>query len=152
MDKRKIKSTGRGFTLLELLVALAILGLSLTLVPPIMGNAIERSRLKSATRQIAAGLKYSRSKAIASQQEVVFTLDVEKKTYTVQDRNKKLALPEKTTLKLTTAKSEQISEAEGTIRFFADGSSTGGRVALNDAKLQYLVDVNWLTGKVSISP
>ena len=152
MDKRKIKSTGRGFTLLELLVALAILGLSLTLVPPIMGNAIERSRLKSATRQIAAGLKYSRSKAIVSQQEVAFTLDVEKKTYTVQDRKKQLSLPEKAKLKLITAKSEQLSEAKGMIRFFPDGSSTGGQVALNDAALEYRVDVNWLTGKVSILP
>jgi len=79
-------------------------------------------------------------------------LDVENKTYSVANKNKKLTLPDDTTLTLTTAQSEQISDNIGAIRFFADGSSTGGRIKLGYKRSEYLIDVNWLTGKVTINP
>ena len=42
------------------------------------------------------------------------------------------------------------SEARGAIRFFPDGSSTGGRITLSTDRLAYLVDVDWLTGKIHL--
>ena len=42
--------------------------------------------------------------------------------------------------------------ARGGIRFFPDGSSTGGRVTLSHGSRQYFVDVDWLTGRVSVFP
>jgi general secretion pathway protein H len=41
-------------------------------------------------------------------------------------------------------------EAAGSIRFFPDGSSTGGRVMIAAGNEKLSVDVNWLTGRVSI--
>ena len=37
-----------------------------------------------------------------------------------------------------------------TIRFYSDGSSTGGRITVASGERKYLVDVDWLTGRVSI--
>ena len=59
-------------------------------------------------------------------------------------------LPEQLELKLYTAQSEIVNERQGAIRFFPDGSSTGGRVTLASGERKFLVDVDWLTGKVSI--
>ena len=59
-------------------------------------------------------------------------------------------LPEKIDITLFTARSEQQSQLQGAIRFFPDGSSTGGRVTLSGDSVRFLVDVDWLTGKVSI--
>ena len=39
----------------------------------------------------------------------------------------------------------------GAIRFYPDGSSTGGRITVASGERKYLVDVDWLTGRVSIA-
>ena len=58
--------------------------------------------------------------------------------------------PEGIELKLLTAQTEVESERKGAIRFYADGSSTGGRITVSAGERKYLVDVDWLTGRVSI--
>jgi len=54
-------------------------------------------------------------------------------------------------LKLYAAQSEVSSERRGSIRFYPDGSSTGGRITVAAGERKYLVDVDWLTGRVSIN-
>ena len=53
-------------------------------------------------------------------------------------------------LKLYTAQSEIVDDRRGAIRFYPDGSSTGGRVTVAAGERRLLVDVDWLTGRVSI--
>ena len=136
----------KAFTLIELLVVLGIIALLLAVISPMLPNVLDNARVKTATRHLASGLKIARSKAITSQTEMSLILDVENKTYSVANKNKK------STLTLTTAQSEQTSDNIGAIRFFADGSSTGGRIKLSYKRSEYLIDVNWLTGKVTINP
>jgi general secretion pathway protein H len=57
---------------------------------------------------------------------------------------------EKVDLKLFTAEAEVSSERNGSIRFYPDGSSTGGRVTVSSGERKYQVDVDWITGRVSI--
>lgn len=59
--------SGHGFTLLELLVVLAIAALLLAIVPPMLGDVVDSIRVKSVARHLAAGLKTARNKAISSQ-------------------------------------------------------------------------------------
>jgi general secretion pathway protein H len=40
---------------------------------------------------------------------------------------------------------------QGAIRFFPDGSSTGGRITLEISEIKRQLDINWLTGQVEIS-
>lgn len=141
-----------GFTLIELLVVLAILGLALALVPPLFTHVIKSAEVKNATRELAAGLRAARDQAVILQSETTFLVDVKHDSYTVNKTRKTLDLPAAARLSLTTARSEQQSATAGTIRFFPDGSSTGGRVALQAGKNKYDINVNWLTGQVSISP
>ena len=49
------------------------------------------------------------------------------------------------------AEEELSAEGEGAIEFFEDGSSTGGRVVLQSGQQIRRIDVNWVTGEVSIS-
>jgi general secretion pathway protein H len=59
-------------------------------------------------------------------------------------------LPDNLEVKLYGAQSEVTSERRGSIRFYPDGSSTGGRITVASGERKYLVDVDWLTGRVSI--
>lgn len=148
----KLRQDIRGFTLFEVLVVFVIFALLLTIVPAILPNVIASSQTKTATRDLAANLKKIRSQAISRQQEMTLSLDIDKKVFFINNKEKKLPLSDDTSLSIITAQSEQLSKNKGQIRFFPDGSSTGGQIKLNHAKKDYLIDVNWLTGKVKILP
>ncbi len=147
-----VPNNSYGFTLLELLVVLSIATLLLTVVPPMLGNVIDSSQVKSASRHLAAGLKTARSKAISTQEEVSVAVNVKSHSFSLLEKKKQLQLPKGTRISLDTAKSEQLSDTEGAFRFFSDGSSTGGRITLAYDPVTSFIDINWLTGKVTISP
>ena len=80
------------------------------------------------------------------------TLNVKEKSIHLGEQKKQLELPEGAELLLITASTEQQSKDEGSILFFPDGSSTGGRIEVAYAQDKFMIDVNWLTGKINISP
>jgi len=137
---------------MELLVVLAIMTFIIAVIPPLFTNVIAGANVKSAARELAAGLKYARSLAIERQEETVLTLNVDQKFFLINEKQKPLHVPDDTTIALITAGSELISSRAGHIRFFPDGSSTGGQIKLSRAASEFLIDVNWLTGKVRILP
>ena len=139
-----------GFTLIELVVVLAILGLAYALVPPLFSGAHATAELKGATRQLAAGLRQARNYAVVRRTEAVLTLDVEKRDFTVSGDSRTYRLPRQVQLKLLTAQREVVNDKLASIRFFADGSSNGGRVTLGSGERSFEVDVNWLTGRVAV--
>lgn len=144
------RTQNRAFTLIELLVVLAIFGLVLVLIPPALDNILPENRVRGAARDLAAELRLCRSRAIRTREEALLVLDVGEQTFQSADRGRGLNLPEAATLNLTTAESEMLSELRGAIRFFPDGSSTGGQIRLHYQSNEYVVDVNWLTGQISI--
>lgn len=138
----------RGFTIIELIVVLIIMVSMTALVGPNVFRGLSGIQLKSATRDIASALRFSRSEAIVTATESELVLNVEKNVYRVSSREKIYRIPDSIQLKLVTAESEINDEGEGIIRFFPDGSSTGGRVTLVVDDRKRHVDVNWLTGQV----
>ena len=141
--------TSRGFTLLELLVVLVLAAAGYALVVRFSAGGVSGAELKSAARAVAAGLRDARGTAIARQEPAALTLDVEKRSMEVSGSRPR-ALPQRLDLKLYTAQSEIVDDKRGAIRFYPDGSSTGGRVTLASGERKLLVDVDWLTGRVSI--
>ncbi len=142
----------RGFTLLELLIVLFLMGLAYGLAAPMVGSGAVTLELKSATRQLAAGLRKARGTAIAQRDEATMTVDVELRRFSLSGDSKIYPLPKAIDIELFTAQSEQLEEKVGNIRFFPDGTSTGGRITLTAGGSSFAVDVDWLTGKVVITP
>lgn len=140
----------RGFTLIELLVVMVIMGLAYSLVPPLFSSGSSGAELKSATRQLAAGLRKARSEAISRKRETFLALDVEQRKFNISGDSRVYNLSRKVEVKLHTAQSELFSGQTGGIRFFPDGSSTGGRITLAVGDLTYQIDVDWMTGRVAI--
>jgi len=138
-------------TMIEILVVLSIMAIGAAIVVPMVGGTGASSGdLRSAARQIAAGLRHARSEAIAQRRETVLTLDLEKRSFRVAQEPRDIALPSKVELKLFTAQSDLVNERQGAIRFFPDGGSNGGRVTVASGERKYEVDVDWLTGRVAI--
>ncbi len=139
----------RGFTLLELLLVLVIAAAGYALVARVGAGGMSGAELRAAARAVAAGLRDARGTAIARQEPATLTLDLENRRMAVSGGRDR-ALPRRLDLKLYTAQSEIVDDKHGAIRFYPDGSSTGGRVTLAAGERKLLVDVDWLTGRVSI--
>ena len=147
----RARHASRGVTLLELLIVLSIMAIIAAMVVPLFGGSgVSTAELKSAARQVAAGLRVARSEALATRQETRVVLDLQQRTFRI-DRNPYVhALPRPIEVKLFTAQSDLVNERVGAIRFFPDGGSNGGRVTLAAGARKYDVDIDWLTGRVAI--
>jgi general secretion pathway protein H len=139
-----------GFTILELLVVLVIgaIAYAVLLGVPMRGPSV--ADLKSASRTLAAGLRQAQSVALATRRDATLVLDLEAREFQVSGTEGSRSLPKDLELKLFTAQQEVASESKGAIRFYPDGSSTGGRITVASGERRFLIDVDWLTGRVSI--
>ena len=140
----------RGVSLLELLVVLAIMALIAGLVLPTFGSGASTSELRSSARQLAAGLRAARSEAVSQRRETFLVLDLEGRRFKVDHNPREYALPPRIGIKLFTAQHDIIDEKTGSIRFFPDGGSNGGRITVASGERKFDVDVDWLTGRVAI--
>lgn len=139
----------RGYTLFEVLVVLAIVGLVLAAVPMLAGRRAG-PEARAAAIEVASAMREARSEAIARFQPVTFQLDVEARAYRIGSSGPVRSLPAALELALYTARSELAGETAGSIRFFPDGSATGGRVTLSESGQRFVVAVDWLTGAVAV--
>jgi general secretion pathway protein H len=140
----------RGFTLIEVIVTLAILGLALVLIVGFKPPWSSGLGLKGTAAELASGLRLARSEAIATNRPVALDLDVLGHIYRV-GRGAEHRLPPNLSIELLTIAGESRGARVGDIRFNPDGSSTGGRIALADGNRRMAVGVDWLTGRVSVA-
>ncbi len=140
-----------GFTLLELVVVLAIAGFIMTVTPPLLSKAMPGLQLKSSARELAAGMRYARDRAVSGRAEMVLSVDLEQRTVTVTGRARPIRISDDLDVAMVTAQSEVEDDQRGNIRFYPDGSSTGGRITVSHGRKGYDIDLDWLTGRVSIT-
>lgn len=146
-----IYRTTRGFTLLELIIVLLISVLGFAVVGSNISSGNQSTRLQAAARDIASALRYARGQALVGGKTVGVSINLDDNSYRIDNRDKVYYLDKAIEVSLTVAEEEFAEEQAGSVRFFADGSSTGGRITLEWGKQLRRVDVNWITGAVTIS-
>ena len=146
MTSRAEKSPG--FTLIELLVVLAIMGLMMLALPRPLAR-LTQARLDTAVQAVATDLRQARSRAILTALPQRFVLDLDGRRFGVPGLRED-SLPEGVTVGFAGAREERLAERVAAIRFYPDGSSTGGRVRLADEGRSFEVRVDWLTGRVAV--
>jgi general secretion pathway protein H len=141
--------TAKGFTLFELLVVLVLLALIAAVSAPVLSKGLGRAEVKGSAQNVATALRRARGEAVVRNTDVALTVDVNERSFKIAGAET-LDLPAALKVELFTAQTEQISDDVGNIRFFSDGSSTGGEIVLADGKSKFHVQVDWLTGRVSV--
>lgn len=141
-----------GFTLVELLVALALVGLMLALVPPSLGRLRDAIQYRDTVRAVLSDLRTARQTALIEGRETRFLVD------TVHNRfglaGKPLQdLSEPLQMRATVASIEWSQDRQAAIRFLPQGGATGGSVEVvrpNGDGVRITVD--WLSAAVSQTP
>jgi general secretion pathway protein H len=132
-------SRGRrgGFTLLEMLVVLVILGLMLGLV--IARGPMHSTRLdtQAAAVDLTSALRLARGRAIAENRSVAVA--VGPNFYRIDG-----SAPHRVPADVTLA-------GNAAIRFAPDGSSSGGVIAVQANGMHTTIAVDWLTGRVVVA-
>ena len=150
-----------GFTLVELLVVLLIMGLMATIAAPYFGRLGPRLEAKATARQVVSLLRSARGVAIRDNREVAVVVDLDDRTLSIEsggDSGRGMTVAEGLGLQLLTGTAELIDDGSGRIRFYPDGTSTGGRVTItdpgsdpgSDAGRDFDVRIDWLTGRVAV--
>jgi general secretion pathway protein H len=139
-----------GFTLIELLVVLAILSLVVALGTPVFRRALPGLELKAGAESVAARLREARAIAIGRNVEVELLVNLDDRSLRLADEPPLRLAPE-IGISLLTARQEAIAARIGGIRFYPDGTSTGGNITLALGPRHYRVAVDWLTGHVAVT-
>jgi general secretion pathway protein H len=136
-----------GFTLVELLVVMGIMALVLVVVLNAWPKAAA-TRIAVTARAVGATLQLARAQAMASNAETVFQIDTDKLQFGLPRSMQ--SLPKGMTVAMTVAETERLANIGG-IRFFPDGQSSGGEIALTLEGRSARIAVNWLTGEPQLN-
>ncbi|MFU8787966.1 MAG: GspH/FimT family protein [Methylobacter sp.] len=140
----------RGFTLLELVVVLFVVVLGFSVIGLNLSSGSDSTEIKAAARDMVSALRYARGQALMTREETTVAINLDNKSYTVSGRDKQYKIPETIDITVVTAQTELTGEGAANIRFFADGSSTGGRVTLERGQTAWKININWLTGQIEL--
>ena len=139
----------RGFTLIEMLAVIVLIAIGAT-VTAVSLHGRSRSELQAAAQRVAAGLRDTRTRAMATGKPQWFSVDLRAHAYTVPGRDPR-GFPAAATVQVESAAEAGEQRGVARIGYFPDGSSSGGNITLSEAKRSSRVDVDWLTGAVTVS-
>jgi len=144
-----LRRAQRGFTLLEMMVVILLIGIAAAAVSVSVTQGLASARATAASGELAGALRATRAQAIVQGKDQVFELDTRERTYHGAGQ-RTVTLPQGMKLSITSAKEDRLDDHTGRIRFFPDGSSTGGHIVLQRGKRRWQVNVEWLTGAIGV--
>jgi general secretion pathway protein H len=146
---------GRGFTLIEIVIVMLIIGIASGLVGVMIGRGSSSRELTIFTNDLSSVLRYARNRAVTEKKIYCFVIDIEKNEYVLYSEDTDYTgietvmtkpIPEDIQLKF-------LDDDRDTshIEFLPRGSSSGGALVIsNDRGAVKYITVNRITGKSSI--
>jgi general secretion pathway protein H len=145
--ERRAHHRARGFTMLEMLVAITIVGLLLAVTVPASARFYESIQYRQAVRDVITALASARYRAINTGRAQDVTVDPRGKR--LGSNGEVTSLPEGLEVAVHSA-GELNSDSLGVIRFYPEGGSSGGGIDLErEDGSGVRISVDWLVGRVS---
>jgi general secretion pathway protein H len=139
-----------GFTLIEVVCALAIIALLAGLILPAVPRATSPTRLEAYALEVATLLTADRTAAIRRHMEIATVLDANARAIRSGAGSDRIQLPRDVAFDALLAETCDGRRAGATIAFFPSGMSCGGTIQLRRGDVGFQVRVNWLTGGAEI--
>jgi general secretion pathway protein H len=140
MPEQPHRPACRGFTLIETIVVLVILGLALTIVAGFLPRRNTTSELAGATARVAGALRLARSQAMVQSRPVQFIVAPNGHGFRLD--NAPVILGPSVAV---------VMQEPRLIVFAPDGSASGGSLSVLMDGQQRNIRVDWLTGRVIVA-
>ncbi len=142
--------TTDGFTLIEMVCVMAIIGLLAAVLLPIIPRQTSRSRLESYAIDTASVLKADRNAAIAYRTEVTTQVDAGSRSVRSGATGATVRVPEDVRFDALLPDNCNNRPVYASVSFFASGMSCGGVITLTHLDTGYEIRINWLTGRIEV--
>ena len=140
-----------GFTLIEVVVALAIVGAAVLLVAPMTRTSLGPQALRGAASEIAALARSTRAAALRSGVERVMIVDLASRTVWADGVSGPRAIPAHLGLDVAVAADGVSGGQQRHIRFLPTGGASGGSIVLRDGVRTTTIEIDWLTGGARVA-
>jgi len=160
--KKNKKNNNKGFSLLELLLVIALVGLLSALVVPSVSKSLASVRLKTAAKKTAAIFRYARNQAVFKKKPFWILVDKEVSGVAVLDEPfsggtddsrdafaslpssaKVFLYPEGVLVDNLFVGDQEITDSQSVFIFYPNGSCSGGEIVLQaDSSLAYRISLN----------
>lgn len=137
-----------GFSLLEMIVVLAIIALVMSLSLPVFRTNRSGLRMEAKGHELCGMLRKARARAIALNQPTDVTFDLDRRSYRL-DQDAEILLDARLTIDLVVADDRRELAKQGGFRFYPSGASSGGDIYLSQEGGRMHIRVGWLTGEAT---
>jgi type II secretion system protein H len=149
-----------GFTLLELVLVLLLMGLIAGFTLPFVASTLDRLKLQSEVRKISSALQFTRSEAISKKAIFTFNVDINENKYWLampkhNEVNQSKPIDKTVRILDYQGANETLKEGSFIILFYPSGNSSGGTLrfkSINDKDENniYAVIIDPIIGKPKI--
>jgi type II secretion system protein H len=137
----------QGYTLIELIVVMVLLGLIVGLVSMSFSRSLPGVKLKATVREFSSTLRYAQNKAQIRNEEMTVTIDLDSGQFWLEER-KRLQFPDETKVAVIDPNRDKVMSGIYDIFFYPGGGSSGEEVHIQRGKNIYSVKVDPLVGSV----
>ncbi len=166
-----LNSMSHGFSLLELIVVMTIIGIIAALVPPLMTHSLTNLKIKTTVKEISASLRFARNQAISKKTPQFFLMDIDSKKYWLSEKpqpSSKSSMDEEKRMrnvdliktiddeievegfKSNRDSEKTIKEGVVSVEFYPQGNSSGGIIFVKAKDKTLSIDTDIFTGRVRI--
>jgi general secretion pathway protein H len=125
-----VRAARGGFSLFELLLVLAIMGMLAALVLPSLPGALESARFRGSAGEVRAALTLARTLAVSEARNRSVTFDLDRGEYGIDGDARKWLLPEGVRVSAVRIGDASAERGVVRVRFYPDGSADEAEVAI----------------------
>jgi general secretion pathway protein H len=147
----RVGKNNRGFSLLELILVLAVLSISLTIVVPNLGKGLVEREVRTSALGLAALARDLRGRALTDGLPQQLLVSAPQNRYAAP-KVREVQLPASLRI-MSIDGGESVERDVRRFYFFPNGSSLGGQIVIADAEKRffYSIKLEPLTGRVQVA-